>query len=192
MVTTVRRPTGNPTKGSHLLGWLGHDAQTASVLATAQRYIKLRAVVSEALPPTMRDSFEVLKIEQDTLTLMASNAAFAAKFRQIAPSVIAHAQAAGWNLTEIKLRVQGGLRIPVAPKPVKEARALDKHDLQTFEDLNRQLRPGPLADAVARLLAHHQPTLAKEPAPATQAAQTKPASTHGETPGAPAPRRHKT
>ena len=162
MVTTVRRPTGNPTKGSHLLGWLGHDAQTASVLATAQRYLKLRAVVSEALPPTMRDSFEVLKIEQDTLTLMASNAAFAAKFRQIAPRVVAHAQAAGWN------------------------------DLQTFEDLNRQLRPGPLADAVARLLAHHQPTLAKEPAPATQAAQTTPASTHGETPEAPAPQTHKT
>jgi len=189
MVTTVRRPTGHPTKGSHLLGWLGHDAQTASVLATAQRYLKLRAVVSEALPPTMRDSFEVLKIEQDTLTLMASNAAFAAKFRQIAPRVIAHAQAAGWNLTGIKLRVQGGLRIPVAPKPVKEARALDKRDLQTFEDLNRQLRPGPLADAVARLLAHHQPTLVKEPAPA---AQTTLASTHGETPEAPAPQTHKT
>ncbi len=182
MVTTPRRPTGNPTKGAHLIGWLGHDAQAASVLATAQLHLKLRAVVEQALPAAMRVAFDVLKIEQSTLTLMVSSAAFAAKFRQLAPRVTAHIQAAGWNLIEIKLRVQGGLGIPVAVQPPKEARALDQHDLKTFEALNQQLRPGPLADAVARLLAHHQPS---------SAPPLKPASTLGETPTEPSPQTRK-
>jgi hypothetical protein len=42
------------------------------------------------------------------------------------------------------------------PRPRKEARALDAHDLKSFEELRAQLRPGPLADAVSRLLAHHR------------------------------------
>jgi hypothetical protein len=160
MVTIPRRPSGNPTKGAHLIGWLGHDAQAASVLATAQLHLKLRAVVEQVLPATMRGAFDVLK------------------FRQLAPRVIAHIQAAGWNLLEIKLRVQGGLGIPVAIQPPREARALDQQDLKTFEALTQQLRPGPLADAVARLLAHHQPA---------QPQELKPASTLGEMPVAPAP-----
>ena len=182
MVTTARRPLGNPTKGAHLLGWLGHDAQAASVLATAQLHLKLRAVVEQALPSTMRGAFDVLKIEQSTLTLMVSSAAFAAKFRQLAPRVTAHIQAAGWNLIEIKLRVQGGLGIPAATQPPREARMLDEKDLKTFEALTQQLRPGPLADAVARLLAHHQPREAKP---------LRPVSTLGETPTEPAPQTRK-
>ena len=155
-MSTIRRPPpGNPKKGAHLIGWLGHDTQAASVLATAQLHLKLRAVVAETLPATMREGFDVMKIENNVLTLLVSSAAFAAKFRQLA-RVTTHIQSAGWNLNEIKLRVQGGLRIPVAPPPTKEARALDHQDLKAFEELNQQLRPGPLADSVARLLAHHQ------------------------------------
>ena len=113
---------------------------------------------------------------------MVTSAAFAAKFRQLAPRVTAHVQAAGWNLLEIKLRVQGGLGIPAAVQPPREARALDQQDLKTFEALNQQLRPGPLADAVARLLAHHQPRNVNP---------LRPASTLGETPMEPAPQTRK-
>jgi hypothetical protein len=67
----------------------------------------------------------------------------------------------------------------ISKKPEKEARALDKQDLQAFEELNKNLRPGPLADAVARLLAHHQPD--------QQA--IKPASIPDETPQAPLTRK---
>jgi hypothetical protein len=123
----------------------------------------------------MRSAFEVIRLEAHALTLMVSSAAFAAKFRQIAPRVTTHLQSTGWNINEIKLRVQGGLGLPVTKKPEKETRALDQQDLQAFEELNRKLRPGPLADAVARLLAHHQPV----------EQGVKPASTLDETPRAP-------
>jgi hypothetical protein len=87
---------------------------------------------------------------------MVSSAAFAAKFRQLAPRVTAHMQQAGWNIAEIKLKVQGGLGLPEVVKPPREARTLDETDLKAFEVLRTALRPGPLADAVAKLLKHHQ------------------------------------
>jgi len=174
MVTsTFRRARPNANSGSsHLIGWLGNEPQAASVLATAQLHIKIRNAVSAALPLAMRGAFEVIKIESNILTLTVSSAAFAAKFRQLAPRVTTHIQSLGWNLTEIKLRVQGGMSLPPVSKPPREARILDAQDLKSFEDLNQQLRPGPLADAVARLLKHHR----------SQAQVVTPASTHGETP----------
>lgn len=174
-----RTRSTSPSGSAHLIGWLGHDSQAASVLATAQLHLKVRAAIGEAIPPAMRGAFEVIRLEAQALTLMVSSAAFAAKFRQIAPRVTTHLQSSGWNVNEIKLRVQGGLGLPDTKKPEKETRALDKQDLQAFEELNQNLRPGPLADAVARLLAHHQPD--------QQA--IKPASIPDETPQAPLTRK---
>lgn len=148
--------SAGPGGGAPLLGWLGRDANAAAVLATAQRHLQVRAAVSAALPPPMRDAFDVLKIENGVLTLSVSSAAFAAKFRQLAPRVTSHLQGSGWNLSEIKLRVQGPMGFGEQPRPKKEARALDRQDLKSFEELGAKLRPGPLADAVSRLLAHHR------------------------------------
>ena len=158
MANFPTRPTRSHAKSgsSHLIGWLGNDTRTASVLATAQLHLKIRAAVSAALPAAMRGAFEVVKIENNTLTLTVSSAAFAAKFRQIAPRVTAHIHSHGWSVTEIKLRVQGGIGLAPVVKPPREARLLDQQDLKAFEQLNQQLRPGPLADAVSKLLRHHQ------------------------------------
>jgi hypothetical protein len=153
----IRRSRSSGQSGStHLIGWLGHDSQSANVLATAQMHLNMRSAVVSALPANMRSAFEVIKLDNQVLTLMVSSAAFAAKFRQLAPRVTAHIQKAGWNIVEIKLKVQGGLGLPEIVKPPREARTLDQTDLKAFEDLRTVLRPGPLADAVAKLLRHHQ------------------------------------
>ena len=155
----IRRSRSSGQSGStHLIGWLGHDSQSANVLATAQMHLNMRSAVVSALPANMRSAFEVIKLDNQVLTLMVSSAAFAAKFRQLAPRVTAHMQKAGWNIAEIKLKVQGGLGLPDIVKPLREARTLDHTDLKAFEDLRSALRPGPLADAVAKLLKHHQGT----------------------------------
>ena len=155
----IRRSRSPGQSGStHLIGWLGHDSQSANVLATAQMHLNMRSAVVSALPANMRSAFEVIKLDNQVLTLMVSSAAFAAKFRQLAPRVTAHMQKAGWNIAEIKLKVQGGLGLPDVVKPLREARTLDQTDLKAFEDLQTALRPGPLADAVAKLLRHHQGT----------------------------------
>lgn len=174
-----RSRTSGQSGSTHLIGWLGHDTQSANVLATAQMHINMRNALIGALPPNMRSAFEVIKLDNQVLTLMVSSAAFAAKFRQLAPRVTTHMKSAGWNISEIKLKVQGGLGIPEATKPPKEARALDQQDLKSFENLKQALRPGPLADAVAKLLERHQGANAA----------IKPASTPAETPQAPRPER---
>ena len=183
MASSTSRNTrsSGPGGGAPLFGWLGRDATAATVLATAQRHLQMRTEVSAALPAPMRGAFEVLKIENGVLTLSVSSAAFAAKFRQLAPRVTAHLQGVGWNLTEIKLRVQGPMGFGEQPRPKKEARALDAQDLKSFEDLSASLRPGPLADAVSRLLAHHR-------AGNTDVRQ---ASIPGETPGVLPPGKNK-
>jgi len=153
----IRRSRSSGQSGStHLIGWLGHDSQSANVLATAQMHLNMRSVLVTALPANMRSAFEVIKLDSQVLTLMVSSAAFAAKFRQLAPRVTAHMQNAGWNIAEIKLKVQGGLGLPEVVKPPREARTLDQTDLKAFEALRSELRPGPLADAVTKLLKHHQ------------------------------------
>lgn len=155
MVSSSKRRIGAGSKATHLIGWLGNDAQSANVLATAQLHLKVRSAVSSALPPAMRDAFEVVKIEQTSLTLMVASAAFASKFRQMAPRVSAHLQTLGWNIAEIKLRVHGAALIDPVVKPPREARLLNQQDLNAFENLKQNLRPGPLADAVSKLLKHH-------------------------------------
>lgn len=151
------RPRASAGSGStHLIGWLGNDSQSANILATAQMHLKMRSAVVQKLPVNMRNSFEVVKLENQILTLMVSSAAFAAKFRQFSPTVTAGLRSAGWNVSDIKLKVQGGLGLPEAPKPLREARTLDREDLKAFEHLSSNLRPGPLADAVAKLLRHHK------------------------------------
>jgi hypothetical protein len=177
---TRRSHTNGQSGSTHLIGWLGHDSQSANVLATAQMHLKMRSAVVSALPQNMRSAFEVVKLENHVLTLMVSSAAFAAKFRQLAPRVTTHMQSLGWNVAEIKLKVQGGLGLPEVAKPPREARTLDQQDLKAFEELRGALRPGPLADAVAKLLRHHQPQ-----------GTTKPVSTPADMQQEPRPENHK-
>jgi len=151
-----RSRSSGQSDSTHLIGWLGHDSQSANVLATAQMHLNMRNALVTTLPANMRSAFEVIKLDSQVLTLMVSSAAFAAKFRQLAPRVTAHMQKEGWNIVEIKLKVQGGLGLPEVVKPPREARILDQTDLKAFEDLRSGLRPGPLADAVSKLLKHHQ------------------------------------
>ena len=175
-----RSRTAGQSGSTHLIGWLGHDAQSANVLATAQMHLKMRSALISALPQNMRSAFEVVKLENHILTLMVSSAAFAAKFRQLAPRVATHMQSLGWNVAEIKLKVQGGLGLPEVAKPPREARTLDQQDLKAFEELRGALRPGPLADAVEKLLRHHQPQ-----------GTTKPVSTPADMQQEPRPENHK-
>ena len=142
--------------GTHLIGWLDSNSQYGNVLATAQLHLKLKGAIDEALPAPIRGVFDVIKIEAATLTLTVSSAAFAAKFRQLAPSVTRHLNQKGWNFTEVKLKVQGAVDVHTPIKAPREARLLQASDLESFEKLLKSLEPGPLADSVAKLIAHHR------------------------------------
>lgn len=143
------------SRADHLVEWLGRDAQSASILATAQQHLALKALVAEPLPAGLKQAFEIVKSDRGILTLMAANAALGAKLRQMAPRIVTHLQAKGRMINEVLVKVSIQPGAPRHQKPVKTAKPLDSTDLKAFENLKANLQPGPLADAVARLLAHH-------------------------------------
>lgn len=152
-----RSRTAAPPRDKTLLGWLGQDVRSAGVLATAHRHIQIRQVVSSVLPPALGAVCEIAKADQQTLVLAVPSAAHAAKLRQMAPSIVRALSARGWNVNEITVRVQAGLLEGRTQTPHSiETKPLDQTALDAFQRLHDELRPGPLADAVSRLLNRHR------------------------------------
>jgi hypothetical protein len=157
-LTSYRPRSSSARRQNTALGWLGHDTQAAGVLATARLHMQVQRAVAAVLPPALGAVCRVAKLETQRLQLAVPSAAHAAKLRQMAPRIAQALAAAGWNLSEIAVKVQAsmpGTGAKPSPPP-KEAIPLGDTALGAFETLRENLRPGPLADAVARLLRHHK------------------------------------
>jgi hypothetical protein len=138
------------------LQWIDNDGRGASVLFTAQRLLALEQSLRQLLPTNLRQGFAVAELSGEDLTLMTYNTAFAAKIRQFQPRFLEQLKADGWPVTTIRIRVSAEPRPKHATKPERLARTLDKEDLNHFDRLAQTLRPGPLANSVNKLLAHHR------------------------------------
>jgi len=140
------------------IGWLGSDQHTAGVLTTARMLLAIEQAAGAILPPALRQVCRVARIDRQQVTLAVPGAAHAAKLRQLAPRIAQRLSESGWNLNQVQVRVQAGLpHIGTNPPRAKNVEPLGAQALDAFEALHAALRPGPLADAVSRLLAHHKP-----------------------------------
>src|SRR3546814_697835 len=128
------------------LRWLGDDRQGAQVLETVRRLLAAEQATKSALPPALALGCRVAHIERQQITLAVPSAAYAAKLRQLAPSILQTLNDSGWNLNEIKVKVQAGLLQNRAKKSGKQTVPLDDAALNAFDELRDKLRPGPLAD----------------------------------------------
>ncbi|MDS1142582.1 DciA family protein [Pusillimonas sp. SM2304] len=152
-----------PSKPSHdaapatlALSWLGSDQQGAQVLAAARNLMAVEQAAKQALPPALAEVCKVARIERQQVTLAVPSAAYAAKLRQLAPRIVQLLNDSGWNLNEISVRVQAGLWQSQTKTASREVIPLDDAALEAFETLRSGLRPGPLADAIQRLIRHHR------------------------------------
>lgn len=153
-------------KGSHrhtntdallALNWLGTDRHGASVLITAQNLLAAEQTLGRLLPPAIAAACRVARLEGQQITLAVPSAAYASKLRQLAPRVVQGLNDAGWNLNEVNVRVQGSLARSVTPTSMRDIEPLGSTALQAFQQLKNDLTPGPLSDAIERLLARHGP-----------------------------------
>lgn len=138
------------------LNWLGGDQQGASVLAAARNMLAIQDAMRQALPAAMADACQVARIERQRITLAVPSAAYASKLRQLAPRVAQMLSSKGWDVQEIAVRVQAGLPWAKAQSAPRTTTPLDDAALDAFEALRNNLRPGPLSDAITRLLDHHR------------------------------------
>jgi len=160
----MRRTPENPaisqpaTAGLTAISWLGSDQHGADVLTTARLLISMEQAAGKALPGELARVFRVARIDRQQITLAVPSAAHAAKLRQLTPRIIRLLVQNGWNLNEIIVKVQADLlQAGTKTTAARTAAPLGDEALQAFRDLHGSLAPGPLADAVARLLARHAP-----------------------------------
>jgi len=155
----INRPRYAPKRRDHTaFAWLGNDTKSSGVLETARRHLAIQTAVATALPRPLADVCKVSKLDNQRLTVAVPSAAHAAKLRQLGPSIAAALAEKGWAVNEVEVRVLASLQLLQAyrrPAP-KEAVPLDNTALDAFQTLQSNVRPGPLADAIARLLAHHR------------------------------------
>jgi hypothetical protein len=141
---------------THALDWAAEGSISSSLILTAQRLIKIETVIAESLPSNMRGAFAAADFHAASLTLVVDHSAMAAKFRQMQSTLSLRLELAGWKVQSIKIKVAAQHRKPQTLTRQKTARALEASDLSHFEKLKTEVRPGPLADAIKRLLQHHQ------------------------------------
>jgi len=155
MTETLRRHPRNSLTDTLALNWIRTDQHGASVLITAENLLAAEQEVRRVLPLGMADVCRVARIERQQITLAVPSAAYASKLRQLAPRVLVRLNDAGWNLNEISVRVQGSLAQNVTEPSQRQAEPLGSIALEAFSRLHTDLEPGPLSDAVQRLLKRH-------------------------------------
>lgn len=141
-------------KQTDAMSWLHQSQHGASVLATAQRLLELQALVQASLPAPLNTACQIIRWQDDVLTLSVPSSAHSAKLRQVVPRLAGALQKHGWQVNEIRVRVQAGPRFPLAPAPVPRDQRpeITPDGVAAFAELATTLDDGPLARAIARLV----------------------------------------
>jgi hypothetical protein len=129
---------------------LAVDAQIGAWHERMEREYRLTTAVRRLLPRALADRVRVAQAEPPTLTLAVPAGAVAAVVRQRSPDLLAGLRREGWDFTEFAVRVQVGASVPTHAKLNKN----QSHRLNyaPLRQLAAELPPGPLRDAVQRLV----------------------------------------
>jgi len=129
---------------------LGTDAALAEWLARHEREKTLTNIIRRLLPRPLAAHVHVADCRRDPLELAVDAGAIAAIVRQRSGDLLAALKAGGWEFTGIRVRVQ--VRTPSGPVQKAIQNPADRASLQPLRRLARELPPGPLKDAVERLV----------------------------------------
>ena len=120
------------------------------VLAQVGRLQRLQAEYQRLAPASLAASSQVVRLDNACLTLLADNAAVAAKLRQLGPSLAGDLRSRGIEVDLVRVRV--GVRN--APPPKAPAQRLGDKARQEVAQLAESLEDTELGAALAHLLAH--------------------------------------
>ena len=110
----------------------------AALLPTAMRMASLQSDCAKALP-AMFNNCDVLSFEDALLVLATPSSAVAAKLKQQLPKLQAALQQRGWQVVDIKLKVQ--VTRSIAPVVHTRQLVLPSTAKSAFEELGEALAP---------------------------------------------------
>lgn len=136
------------------MSWLNQSSRGASLLVTAGHLLQLQQHLSAALPAPLDTSCQIIKWQDDTVTLSVPTPAHSAKIRQVLPRLVATLKHHGWHINQIRVRVMAAPVLPRPPAPLapEQRPVIDAEGVAAFTELRQNVPPGPLADALTRLI----------------------------------------
>lgn len=124
------------------------------VAARAQALLRLQAALDRALPAPLVGHVRVQTFEAGVLALACASGAVASRLRRETDALVAALAKRGIAVASVRSTVNPELSARYAP-PIEKA-GLPPAALNGLAHLEADIEDGPLKDALARLLRHHQ------------------------------------
>lgn len=141
--------------GQPAADWLDHHPQGVRLMQTAHELLAIEAALRRQLPGALAQRTCVASRDGTTLTLIVPGPAHAARLRQLTGRAAQALQAAGWPVEQIVVRIDARRDPADARRSQREIEPLGPGALAAFRELEADVAPGPLAEAIRRLLRHH-------------------------------------
>lgn len=142
---------GRPRRARPLDALVAADPLLRELSLRTQRLVALQSALVALLPP--RAPVSVSGLDDDgLLRVQVDSPAWANRLRQSAPSMAAKLAAQGHPVTGIRLRTRRS--VPAAALPVRPRAPIPGATLAEMARFSETLEPGPLRDALGRLLRH--------------------------------------
>jgi hypothetical protein len=140
--------------------YLKASPDLAAVTQHAERLLELQHFFAAIAPPALAQQCRVANFKQGKLVIHAANALFAAKLRQVIPSLSEEFLNRGWQVTAIQVAVQQSSDEPQAPVEIAPLPPAARARLAEFSN---QINDKHLKASLEHLLEIAAPTEEKEP-----------------------------
>ncbi len=132
--------------------WLEQESSFRAVAARVDRLVALQATITAACP---RVPMTVMSIDGETLTVSTPNAAWAARLRQLEPTLRAALQAKRAKINRIRIVPQRASGTQAAPARVPK-QPIPTEALTALAQLRDTVEGSPLKEALTNLLRHQR------------------------------------
>jgi hypothetical protein len=121
----------------------------------ARRIAELQRVFLKIAPQPLTQACCVGQLRAGTLSLLAENAAIAAKLKQLLPRLLISYQKLGWQVTAIRVEVQ--VRNAASEAATRRStKHLSSESIRNLEELAAGLEDSPLKQALTNMVAHQR------------------------------------
>lgn len=127
---------------------LGNNQQLRPLLAKVKTLSALQHHFMCVAPSRFAQSSQVLSLQSETLVVAVSNAAIAAKLRQLAPELVGMLQNRGCEVSGIRIKVQVAVN---RSQPRSASRKLSKAAQNALNEFKQGLSDSPLKLALEKM-----------------------------------------